>query len=423
MTGATGQSRAYALVGLAVALALAFAVFLWTRDDDPAPRRDAVASAPAPDIPAPAVAPAAAPPAVIADDVTPATTVEAVEAVETMDPAPTPPPPDPAAPAVDVVRIEPGGGALVAGRAPAGSEIVLRVDGAEVGSATVDARGDFVAFTELAPTEAPRVLTVETLDAAAPAVSDAIIVAPTAAAVAAGAEAHEALDPSTESAPTLALAPPQAPVAPDDGPDAATLPGTPAATTAPTTPRLFRIDAEGVSAFPGDVARDPAGRPAPALGLDAISYDAAGDVVLAGRGGTRTDLRIYLDNRPVQSTRIGEGGAWRSPLPDVDEGVYTLRIDALDETGAVTSRIETPFQRVAPPASGAADGGTTVVTVQPGSTLWGISERYFGDGAGRRFVQIFEANRDLIRDPDLIYPGQVFTLPGPAADPSDVRDG
>ena len=51
----------------------------------------------------------------------------------------------------------------------------------------------------------------------------------------------------------------------------------------------------------------------------------------------------------------------------------------------------------------------SLITVQPGHTLWHISrERY---GAGERYVIIYRANRGQIRDPDLIYPGQVFTLP------------
>ena len=49
------------------------------------------------------------------------------------------------------------------------------------------------------------------------------------------------------------------------------------------------------------------------------------------------------------------------------------------------------------------------ITVQPGYTLWGIAQQNFGDGV--LYVQVFEANRDKIRDPDLIYPGQVFTIP------------
>jgi nucleoid-associated protein YgaU len=56
------------------------------------------------------------------------------------------------------------------------------------------------------------------------------------------------------------------------------------------------------------------------------------------------------------------------------------------------------------------------VTVQPGFTLWGIAQERYGDGV--MYVQVFEANRDKIRNPDLIYPGQVFTVPDTAASPS-----
>jgi nucleoid-associated protein YgaU len=55
------------------------------------------------------------------------------------------------------------------------------------------------------------------------------------------------------------------------------------------------------------------------------------------------------------------------------------------------------------------------VTVQPGFTLWAIAEGQYGDGV--LYVQVFEANRGQIRDPDLIYPGQVFTLPPSASAP------
>ena len=50
-----------------------------------------------------------------------------------------------------------------------------------------------------------------------------------------------------------------------------------------------------------------------------------------------------------------------------------------------------------------------VVTVQPGFTLWAIARDRYGEGL--MYVRVYEANRDKIRDPDLIYPGQVFTVP------------
>jgi nucleoid-associated protein YgaU len=61
---------------------------------------------------------------------------------------------------------------------------------------------------------------------------------------------------------------------------------------------------------------------------------------------------------------------------------------------------------VAPPAAAVR---VAVVTVQPGNTLWGIASEQYGQGI--LYVRVFEANRDRIGNPDLIYPGQVFTLP------------
>ena len=70
------------------------------------------------------------------------------------------------------------------------------------------------------------------------------------------------------------------------------------------------------------------------------------------------------------------------------------------------ARIETPFSRST--VLTALDHETMVV-VQPGNSLWRIARRSYGDGI--RYTLLFEANRDQIRDPDLIYPGQVFVVP------------
>ncbi len=154
--------------------------------------------------------------------------------------------------------------------------------------------------------------------------------------------------------------------------------------------------------------------------LDTISYDAAGEVQISGRGAAAGDLRIYLDNNPIRTARIAEDGQWRTELPEVEGGIYTLRVDALRDDGSVISRVETPFLREDPAQLAAvaaesasenqASAALRVVTVQPGYTLWAIAREAFGDGF--LFVKVFEANRDHIRHPDLIFPGQVFTIPG-----------
>ncbi|MDJ0825429.1 MAG: LysM peptidoglycan-binding domain-containing protein [Rhodobacter sp.] len=157
-----------------------------------------------------------------------------------------------------------------------------------------------------------------------------------------------------------------------------------------------------------------------AVVIDTISYDPEGEVALGGRGVSGGFVRVYLDNRPIKTTEIGVDGQWRTPLPEVDTGVYTLRVDEIDAAGVVTSRVETPFKReepavlaalepAAPPPAPGEPPRAEVITVQPGNTLWGIASDAYGDGF--LYVRVFRANRDRIRDPDLIYPGQVFTVP------------
>ena len=59
------------------------------------------------------------------------------------------------------------------------------------------------------------------------------------------------------------------------------------------------------------------------------------------------------------------------------------------------------------------DGRTGSYTVKSGDTLWGISEKHFGDGS--RYMEIFNANKPLWKayayDPNVLYPGWELTLP------------
>ncbi len=72
----------------------------------------------------------------------------------------------------------------------------------------------------------------------------------------------------------------------------------------------------------------------------------------------------------------------------------------------MTARVETPFSRAAVLSALPSE---SAVIVQPGNSLWRISRRVYGEGV--RFSVIYQANRDRILDPDLIYPGQIFMVP------------
>lgn len=52
---------------------------------------------------------------------------------------------------------------------------------------------------------------------------------------------------------------------------------------------------------------------------------------------------------------------------------------------------------------------TRTYTVVRGDCLWNIAKKYYGNGS--RYTKIYNANRDKIKNPSLIYPGQVFVIP------------
>lgn len=150
------------------------------------------------------------------------------------------------------------------------------------------------------------------------------------------------------------------------------------------------------------------------VSIDTISYSAEGEVQLAGRAQEDARIvRVYLDNAPIATLDVDPDGRWRGDLPDVDTGIYKLRVDEVSDGGDVTSRLETPFKREDPDILQAAQSSDSVqakrITVQTGNTLWAIARDRYGEGV--LYVQIFEANRDAIRDPNMIFPGQVFELP------------
>jgi nucleoid-associated protein YgaU len=60
--------------------------------------------------------------------------------------------------------------------------------------------------------------------------------------------------------------------------------------------------------------------------------------------------------------------------------------------------------------------------VRHGDTLWRIAEREYGHGKGEKYIEIFEANKPLLKDPDKIYPGQRLRIPRLLADHAAPTD-
>ena len=86
-----------------------------------------------------------------------------------------------------------------------------------------------------------------------------------------------------------------------------------------------------------------------------------------------------------------------------DFGTKTVRvIEPASPVGQPAAMVEQPRETSnAPQASS--------YTVVKGDTLWAIAKRLYGDGA--QYTKIYEANKDMVSNPNLIYPGQVLIIP------------
>ncbi len=311
----------------------------------------------------------------------------------------------PQVPAFDTFRVEPDGSMVIAGQAEPGQVVDVILGGDAIDRVTADAQGNFVSLPVAGPSQQPRRLSLlADPEGAAIASTTSYMVAPIAAPVIiAQAPVVEAED--TEVA---ALA--------DDAPAPPAAPQVDTVIAAPAPPTVLQADADGVRVVQGGPSLD-APEAEENVALDAITYDPAGEVQLSGRAIGDGAVQVYIDNEPITASPVTEGGDWRIDLPEIDTGVYTLRIDEVDAEGGVVSRLETPFKREEPQdvaavlAEETAQEGFEVAvrTVQPGATLWAIAEENLGNGIF--YIEVFEANSDLIRDPDLIYPGQIFRMP------------
>lgn len=412
-----------ALVGVAAAVAvIALLLGAWVARDQMKGDSTPIAVAPEAQQPADtADAPAAAESAAEGVQPQPGRAVTDAASGAASEPGLTP------APSIDEVRLEPDGLTIIAGRAQPGSTVRVLLDGEENTSVTADTRGAFAAVTSITPGDAARVLSLVQENGEARTLSaEEVILAPMSraardasgegsGATAGGAPAPEAAitaeqDASDGPGPSAEVSPAQQAQA-DAGRAEEAAEGAEAARAdeAPPTEQVAVLK----SAPEGVELLNRAPEVMDNVAIDTISYSQAGEVQLAGRAQSQAEaVRVYLDNAPVVTLRVDPNGRWRGDLPQVDTGVYELRVDEVDNQGTVTSRIVTPFKREDPAAlatAGAPASGAQRVIVQTGDTLWAISRDRYGEGL--LYVRVFEANRAAIRDPDLIYPGQVFTLP------------
>jgi len=313
----------------------------------------------------------------------PATNGEQVaSAAQTPTPAPA------VKPSFDVVRVNPNGDAVIAGRAAPGTKIILLDNGQPAGSAEADDRGEWVLLPDSAVDPGQHKFSVRSTDADGKSLDsekEVIVVVPKPAEDIAG-------QPVTRPSGALALE------VPKDGEGPTQLLNSPGAASAtPPAPVTAASQEQPAAAQPQT----------PPLSLDTIDYTQDGRAMLSGHTLPDGDLLLYLDNGTLGNAKADGSGRWTFvPEQKAPAGDHKLRVDLVDGAGKVQARVEVPFSQ--PDFSTIALNGDSVI-VQPGNSLWRIARRTYGNGV--QFTVIYEANKDHIRDPDLIYPGQIFNLP------------
>lgn len=295
-------------------------------------------------------------------------------------------------PTFDVASIEPTGEAVIAGRAAPGATVELLRNGEVHDRVVADKSGQFV----IVPPKLPPGTYDLTLRSKA---ADGTVTTSRQRVTA-------ALEPRSTERPVVAL------VTPDKPTVVLSQPGAP--------------------------------KPAGAVVVETVEIEAGGKFHVSGQARPGAALRLYLNDSFVTGVTAGADGRFAVTINEgVAAGSYRVRVDEASSAGSVRARAEVPFnvpdttasvsaqattpkrpdtagpQLAAAGATVLPDGGSpssTVVvpkiattTVSRGDSLWRLSQLTYG--AGMRYAVIYKANRGQIRNPNRIYPGQVFVLP------------
>lgn len=299
---------------------------------------------------------------------------------------------EPVKPSFDIVRVSPSGEAVVAGRAEPGASVVVTSNGTEIGRAQADASGQFVILPAKPLPSGGQALELSTHNnAGAQSVSAApvLVIVPDRPAVVAIAGAPKAPFATAMVAADGAQAGPKLGLAVQAGPDNAPL-------------RVLQGPPAGAGTKPG---------------LELVDYDQQGAIRFAGMAPPGSVTRLYIDNLAAGDAIADASGHWQlSPSGTVAAGLHKLRLDQVGRDGGVMARAEIPFERAQLTAQ---EVPQDRVVVQPRQNLWRLARNAYGRGI--RYTEIFEANRDQIRDPNLIFPGQVFAMPAMGPTPPSSR--
>jgi nucleoid-associated protein YgaU len=252
-----------------------------------------------------------------------------------------------APPEFDVVRVDPSGNTVIAGRAAPGAVVTIKGGDKTLGTVTADADG---AFAFVPDTPLPPGALQLSLSEALP--GGQVVAGPATASVDVPASANAA------------------PLAVVSGPTGSQV-----------------ISGQGPKSG--------------TLGIGTVDYDANGHAIFSGTAPAGSHVTLSLGGTGIGNAVAGPDGRWQlSAQVPKNDGTLTV-------TDGDAAPVTAPFALETLPAA-VANGH---IVIAPGQNLWLIARHVYGHG--NMYTLIYKANQTQIQDPNLIFPGQAFSLPKP----------
>lgn len=266
-----------------------------------------------------------------------------------LPPTPGPAAQTPAGPAFDVVRVDPAGNTVLAGRAVAGAVVSVMDNGQLLGTVTADPQGAFVLLPD------------------------------------------KPLQPGAHDI-TMSEKLPNGTVLAGSENATVNLPG--------NGGQVLTV----LSGANGSAVLSGQGPASGTLALGAVDYDTAGHAIFSGTAPAGAKINLSLGNTALGSAVADTTGRWHITAP-TPAGPGMLVLNATASSGAQLPVVTAPF---APETLKTALAAGHVM-IAPGDNLWLIARHVYGRGT--MYTLIYAANSGQIHDPNLIFPGQSFVLP------------
>jgi len=137
-----------------------------------------------------------------------------------------------------------------------------------------------------------------------------------------------------------------------------------------------------------------------------IFFNENGFVSIQGEVNFGKRIELYINKKIMEIIQI-ENSKWQYNSDTIfDFGLHDLLVVLKSDKDEILDKITLPFMRVEMPYN---DVPENFILIKPGDMLWTIAYRLYGDPF--KYIQIFEENKDQITNPDLIFPGQLFSIP------------